>query len=352
MSVPRPAQSTLDVAALARARQGKRYRHERLGRLLAAFGATTVVVSVLAIPVFLLFELLPSAAVPAGTGERLGVLMAGTFKASLFAIVVAFPVGLAAAIHLVCFCSPRQRGRWRAVLDLLAAIPTVVLGLIALTWLAPWLQSRIATLLILLGSVLAVVTGASVLLGRRLRARPASLPWVTLGLGLVTAVGVIAWDPLAGAIEAVSPWNGVLVGLTLGVAAVPLIASVVADALQAAWDRHVDATIALGASRWQALSTLLLPAASPGLIAAALLAFGRCAGETMVLLMASGNTPIASADPRDGLRSLSAELALSLPGAERGGALWQTLLFATLILFVLSFACNLAAGRLRARTAS
>ncbi|HUD41580.1 MAG TPA: ABC transporter permease subunit [Dokdonella sp.] len=352
MSVPLRAQPALDVAALVELRRSSRRRRERAGRALAAIGAGAVLASVLAIPVFLLFELLPSIAVPDGTGERLGVLLSGTFKASVLAVLLAIPVGLAAAVHLVCFSTPLQRSRWRPVLDLLAAIPTVVLGLIALTWLAPWLQSRIATLLVLAAAVLAAVLAGFAVFGQRLRRHPAWRPFVALALGLAAGVAVIAWDPLAGSVEADTPWNAVLVGLALGVTAVPLICTVGADALQQAWDRHVDAAVALGASRWQALRSLVLPAAAPGLAAAALLALGRCAGETMIVLMASGNTPLASADPRDGLRSLSAELALSLPVAERGGALWRMLLIATLLLFVLSFACHLAAARLRARAAS
>ncbi len=351
MSVPLRAEPALDVAALVQRRRVLRRRRERAGRALAAIGAGAVLASMLAIPIFLLVELLPSAVVPDGTGERLGVLLSGTLKASVLAVLLAFPVGLAAAVHLVCFSTPLQRSRWRPVLDLLAAIPTVVLGLIALTWLAPWLQSRIATLPVLAAAVLAAVLASLAVFGSMLRAHPARRPFVALAAGLAAGAGVIAWDPWVGAIAVDTPWNGVLVGLALGVAALPLICAVSADALQRAWDRHVDATVALGASRWQALRSLVLPAAAPGLAAAALLALGRCAGETMIVLMASGNTPLASADPRDGLRSLSAELALSLPGAERGGALWRMLLIATLMLFVLSFACNLAAARLRARSA-
>lgn len=352
MSVPLRAPIALDVAALVAARRSSRHRRERAGRALAAIGAGAVLASVLAIPLFLLFELLPSAALPDGTGERLGVLLAGTLKASVLAVLLAYPAGLAAAIHLVCFSTPSQRSRWRPVLDLLAAIPTVVLGLIALTWLSPWLQPRIATLLVLAAAVLGAVLAGFAVFGRMLRAYPGLRPFVALALGVATGAAVIVWDPLAGSVAAVSPWNGVLVGLALAVAALPLICTVSADALQHAWDRHIDAAVALGASRWQALRSLLLPAAAPGLVAAAVLALGRCAGETMIVLMASGNTPIASADPRDGLRSLSAELALSLPGAERGGALWRTLLIVTLLLFVLSFLCNLAAARLRARASS
>jgi len=351
MSVPLRAEPALDVAALVQRRRVSRRRRERAGRALAAIGAGAVLASMLAIPLFLLVELLPSASVPDGTGERLGVLLGGTLKASVLAVLLAFPVGLAAAVHLVCFSTPLQRSRWRPVLDLLAAIPTVVLGLIALTWLAPWLQSRIATLLVLAAVVPAAVIASLAVFAPLLRAHPARRPFVALAVGLAAGGVVIGWDPWAGAIAVDSPWNGVLVALALGVAAVPLICTVGADVLQRAWDRHIDAAVALGASRWQALRSLVLPAAASGLTAAALLALGRCAGETMIVLMASGNTAIASADPRDGLRSLSAELALSLPGAERGGALWRTLLIATLVLFVLSFACNLAAARLRARSA-
>jgi len=346
---PNPA---LAVARLAQERHAVRRRRERFGRLLAATGAAIVVLSILVIPAFLLFELLPHARMPEGVGGRFLLLLAGTLKAGLIAVLVAFPIGLGAAIHIVCFATGRWRAGFRAVLDVLAAIPTVVLGLIALTWLAPWLRSHVATLLVLAAVALAAVLVVSVVFGRPLRARRSWLPLIVLPMLVLVAGVIVGLDPLVDAIAVDTPWNGLLVGLALGVAAIPLVCAVIGEVLQAAWDRHVDAAIALGASRWQALRSLVLPASAPGLVAAALLAFGRCTGETMVLLMASGNTPIASLDPRDGLRSLSAELALSLPGAERGSLAWQVLLFATLALFLLSFACNFAAGRIRGRLSS
>jgi phosphate transport system permease protein len=111
----------------------------------------------------------------------------------------------------------------------------------------------------------------------------------------------------------------------------------------------VQAALALGATRWQALSSIVLPAARSGLVAAAVLGASRCLGETMIVLMASGNTPLADPDLLKGLRTISAELAIGMPEAVPAGATYRTLLLAALVLFALTFALNLFAAHARTR---
>jgi len=145
-----------------------------------------------------------------------------------------------------------------------------------------------------------------------------------------------------------SPWNAALVGLALGLAAIPMMFSVAEDALMQMPSTHVQAALALGATRWQAIRSIVLPAARPGLIAAFALGASRCLGETMIVLMASGNTPIGDPNPLAGLRSISADLALGMPEAAPPGGAYRTLLLAALVLFVLTFVLNLLAERARA----
>ena len=140
-----------------------------------------------------------------------------------------------------------------------------------------------------------------------------------------------------------------LVGLALGLAAVPLVFSIAEDALMLIPATHVQAALALGATRWQALMSIVLPAARPGLLAAVALGASRCLGETMIVLMASGNTPLADPNPLSGLRTISAELAVGLPEAASPGGAYRTLLLAALVLFGLTFVLNLLAERARMR---
>jgi phosphate transport system permease protein len=127
-----------------------------------------------------------------------------------------------------------------------------------------------------------------------------------------------------------------------------MIFSVAEDALMQMPSTHVQAALALGATRWQAIRSIVLPAARPGLIAAFALGASRCLGETMIVLMASGNTPVGDPNPLAGLRSISAELALGLPEAAPPGGAYRMLMLAALVLFVLTFVLNLLAERARA----
>ena len=146
-----------------------------------------------------------------------------------------------------------------------------------------------------------------------------------------------------------SPWNAMLVGLALGVAALPLVFTVAEDALALVPAAHTRAAFALGATRWQALATIVLPAAGSGLFAAALLGFSRCFGETMIVLMAGGNAFGSPFDPIAAVRTISAELAISMPDTAPRGTAWADLLLAALMLLAVTVLVNLAAESVRAR---
>jgi phosphate transport system permease protein len=223
--------------------------------------------------------------------------------------------------------------------------------LIAFATLSPWLKTNIGTLLVVLVAMPALLLAAGMAFGARGGRFSGWLPlWLVPTLVAVVAV-IIAWPGpyQTGWIVPASPWNAVLVGLALGLAAVPLVFSIAEDALMLIPATHVQAAFALGATRWQALKSIVLPAARPGLVAAIALGASRCLGETMIVLMASGNTPIVDANPLTGLRTISAELAVGLPEAASPGGAYRTLLLAALVLFALTFVLNLLAERARAR---
>jgi len=180
------------------------------------------------------------------------------------------------------------------------------------------------------------------------------LGWMPLwGVPLVVAAlvaGVLLGAGVGDArVAPTSPWNALLVGIVLGVATLPTVYAMADDVLAALPSAQTQAALALGATRWQALVTVALPAAVSGLIAAVCVAAGRCFGETMIVLMASGNTPLGGFDWLGGLRSLSAELALELPRSAPSGAAWRELLFVALLLLATTMLLHGAARMMRTR---
>jgi phosphate transport system permease protein len=328
-----------------------RRRRERVGGLLVLVGAAVVLGALLVIPAFLTASVLSWAPLPADAWERLGVLMAGTAKAALYAMVVAVPVGAGAAIFSSEFAAPGFRAWFKPSLEILEAIPTVVLGLIASATIAPWLKLNVGTLLVLIVAVPALLLAVGTTVGAIERRRAGWLPFWMLPAFLIGIAALAAlFGPIQrGAIEPYSPWNALLVGLALGLAAVPLVFSLAEDALMLIPSSHRRAALALGATRWQALRSIVVPLARPGLVAAAVLGASRCLGETMIVLMASGNTPIVDADPLTGLRTISAELAIRLPETAPPSGPYRALLLAALALFGVTFALNLLAERVRSR---
>lgn len=328
-----------------------RWRRERLGTALVLAGTTVALAALLVIPIFLITSILPWTPLPSGAWSGLGILLAGTFKAGICALLVALPLGIAAAIFSAEFAAPAFRSGFKPALEILEAIPTVVLGLIAFATISPWLKTNVGTLLALMVALPALLIAAGMAFGMRLRRLSGWLPlWILPALIAVVAVIVAIVGPhQIDLIVPASPWNAVLVGLALGLAAVPLVFSIAEDALMLIPATHVQAAFALGATRWQALKSIVLPAARPGIVAAMALGASRCLGETMIVLMASGNTPLADPNPLAGLRTISAELAVGLPEAAAPGGAYRTLLLAALVLFALTFVLNLLAERARAR---
>ncbi|MFQ5583763.1 MAG: ABC transporter permease subunit, partial [Calditrichia bacterium] len=134
--------------------------------------------------------------------------------------------------------------------------------------------------------------------------------------------------------------NSFVVGFALGFAVIPIIFTVAEDALSNVPDSLTSASLALGASRWQTVKRVVIPAASGGIFAAVMLGFGRAVGETMIVLMATGNTPIIDLSPFNGFRAMSACIAVEIPEAPVGGTLYRVLFLTALLLFVFTFIIN------------
>lgn len=333
-----------------RDRAAARRRYGRCRNAASALAAALVVAGLLAIPVYLLVGLQPWDTAIVHDGARLAQLAAGSLRAVACALVVALPLGFASAAFSAHFCAPRLRAWLKPGFELFAAVPTVVLGLVATATLAPWLKQHVATVLVLMVAVPCLLLAAGFAFGAHVRATG----WLPLSLlpVLLAIVAAAAW--LAGRQESAlihpdSPWNAMLVGFALGLAALPLVFTVAEDALALVPAAHTHAAFALGATRWQALATIVLPAAGSGLFAAALLGFSRCFGETMIVLMAGGNAFGSPFDPLAAVRTISAELAISMPDTAPRGAAWADLLLAALMLLAVTVVVNLVAEGVRAR---
>jgi phosphate transport system permease protein len=143
--------------------------------------------------------------------------------------------------------------------------------------------------------------------------------------------------------------NSIVVGIAMGFAVIPIIFTISEDAFSSVPQHLTAASLALGASRWQTATRVVLPTASPGIFSAIMIGFGRAVGETMIVLMATGNTPVMDWSIFNGFRALSANIAVELPEAPEGATLFRVLFLAALLLFGLTFLVNTVAEVIRLR---
>jgi phosphate transport system permease protein len=299
----------------------------------------------------------------------LSPLLYGTFKAALYGMLVAVPLSLGAAIYTGYFLPTVMRNRIKPTVEMIEAFPTVVLGFIAGLWLAPLLSDylMLVFLLPLLFLLLPLLlTAAHLLLQRmspRFVTRPPRVRLLVAGY-LLCVLAALYFSPSLERLlfdGSLHEWllrvtgidyeqrNVLLVGFAMGLALVPTLFSIVEDAIFAVPRALSDGSLALGATRWQSLARVVLPAAAPALLSAMLIGFARGLGETMIVLLATGNTPIMDPSAFTGLRSLSASLAIELPEAVVGGLQFRVLFLASLVLFALTFLLNTVAELFRQR---
>jgi phosphate transport system permease protein len=296
-------------------------------------------------------------------------LVVGTLKGTLYSLLLAIPLGVFGAMFASQFLHPRLLGYVKPTVEIMAALPSVVLGFLAGLWLAPLLERSFpALLLMVVACPLAVVASGAAWsrLPPRLRNRFPS--GAELGLYvIVLAATLAACLALSPAFEALAfggdfqQWllattglkydqrNAIVVGLAMGFAVIPIIFAISEDAFSNVPASLTAGSLALGASRWQTVTRVVLPTASPGIFSAIMIGFGRAVGETMIVLMATGNTPIMDFSPFNGFRTLSANIAVEIPEAPLGGTLYRTLFLAALVLFLFTFTVNTVAELVRQR---
>jgi phosphate transport system permease protein len=158
-----------------------------------------------------------------------------------------------------------------------------------------------------------------------------------------------ALDPRGGIFSTYVQRNTLVVGFAMGFAVIPVIYTIAEDALNAVPEHLRAASLACGATHWQTAISVILPTAMSGVFAAVMIGMGRAVGETMIVVMAAGNTPLIDWNLFNGLRALSATIAVELPEAVRGGTLYRMLFLAALTLFVMTFLINTIAELVRQR---
>lgn len=375
-------------------------------------------------------------------------LIFGTIKATVYALLFAVPVALLAAIYTSEFLHHRVRAVVKPAMEMMASLPSVVLGFIAALILAPFVENIVpavifALVLLPLAFIIAAhlwqmlprrvmlrhagltklglifvclfvafwlasvvgpvfervvfggdvkawlngdIAGAvgftafllfplSVLLvvlvqgalrdgldrvigtGGRLRIGLAVLlRWVlfiaaavALAVALATVLTGIGFDPRGGIVGTYVQRNTLIVGFAMGFAVIPIIYTISEDALNSVPEHLRSASLACGATAWQTATRIILPTAASGVFAAVMIGMGRAVGETMIVVMAAGNTPILDWNIFNGLRALSANIAVELPEAVRDGTLYRMLFLAALTLFVMTFFVNTVAEVVRLR---
>ncbi|MEX0742440.1 MAG: hypothetical protein WD079_06550, partial [Phycisphaeraceae bacterium] len=399
----------------------------------------------------------------AGTDEfepkyGLTPLIFGTLKATFYSMLFGLPLAMLAAIYTSEFLHRKARARIKPIIEMMASLPSVVLGFVAALVIAPIVERVVPAALlavflvplsVLLGGYLwqmlpyalqvrmtnwrIVFISAAVLLAmlvtpvlgpvveyvafagdirQWLRAErgsgvtgwlilmlPVSLlittivfsrfvnPWlrdravaiartkaathelIKFGIGIVVTVGLalvaamvmthgLGWDPrgsfiLGGMdfspIDTYEQRNSLIVGFVMGFAIIPIIYTIAEDALSSVPEHLRSASLGAGATPWQTAARLIVPTAMSGLFSAAMIGLGRAAGETMIVLMAAGNTPLMEMNIFNGFRTLAANIAVELPEASIGGTHYRMLFLAALTLFAMTFAINTLAEVVRLR---
>ena len=368
-------------------------------------------------------------------------LIFGTLKAALYSMLIAGPIAILAALFTSEFLTPRWRAPIKSTVEMMASLPSVVLGFLAAIVLAPFVESVLMTVLcmvltlpltILVGArlwqllpnplllrlsgaprlaaillMLPIALGIAALLApivenlcfagdirSWLRGRigtsfggwsflllPLGLlvagvlvarlggPWLrrastqwsharcavadllrfasVIAGGILLSVGLAALmsggfgvDPRTSLVGAYEPRNAMIVGFVMGFAIIPIIYTLAEDALSSVPDQLREGSLGCGATPWQTAWRIVIPTAMSGVFGALMMGLGRAVGETMIVLMAAGNTPIMEWNIFNGFRTLSANIATELPEAVQGSTHYRVLFLAGLVLFSITFLIN------------
>ncbi len=293
----------------------------------------------------------------------------GTLKAAFYTMMIAAPLAICGAIYTAYFMAPALRRKVKPVIELMEALPTVILGFLAGLWLAPLIEDKLTAVVTLMLALPVGVILFAFLWSRLPLAIRARLPDGWHAAVLVPVVLFIGYASFASN-DMLELWffagdmrgwittelgisfdqrNALVVGIAMGMAVIPTIFSIAEDAIFSVPKHLSYGSLALGATPWQTLVGVVIPTASPGIFSGLMIGLGRAVGETMIVLMATGNTPIMDANIFEGMRTLSANIAVEVPEAEVDSTHYRVLFLAAFVLFMFTFMVNTVAELVRQR---
>jgi phosphate transport system permease protein len=294
-------------------------------------------------------------------------LIVGSLKASFLALFVAIPLALGAAIYTSYFADPAVRQYLKPTIEMLEAVPSVVIGFIAAVWMVPIAEEFLLSVILFIIALPILLVTAALLqsraanwfddkFDRRWEIVVIILAVVLLGLFCFSLSDVWRFM-LFGSAEFGDQNDNIMniskttivVAIALGVAISPSIYSLAEDALFEVPESIKQASFALGATKLQTLRRVIIAVAMPSILSAVMLGFGRAFGETMIVLMVTGNTPISDWNILEGLRSMTANLAIEMQESNVNSSHFNTLFLTASILFIFTFIVNTAAEILRNR---
>jgi phosphate transport system permease protein len=296
-------------------------------------------------------------------------LVFGTLKAAFYAMLVAMPLALMGAIYTAYFMAPAMRQYVKPSIEIMGALPTVILGFLAGLWLAPFMEEHLAGLF----AMLMIIPVGVMLFAFSWQFLPKSIshkiPEGWDAILLIPVILISGWFAfkISVPLEAflfhgtLRDWfktelgigydqrNALVVGVAMGFAVIPTIFSIAEDAIFSVPKHLTVGSLALGATPWQTMTRVVLLTASPGIFSAVMIGFGRAVGETMIVLMATGNTPVMDLSVFQGLRTLAANIAVEMPESEVDSTHYRVLFLSALVLFTFTFVFNTLAEVIRQR---
>jgi phosphate transport system permease protein len=303
-------------------------------------------------------------------------LIFGTLKATFYALLFAVPIALLAAIYTAQFLPPKLKTIIKPLMEVMASLPSVIIGFLAAIVLAPMVEDKVPSIIL----VFLFVPASAIIMGVLWQKLPPKLKFTCAPgmefiffLPVMLIVAYTAWlmgpglesvfftvtDANGKEVANFSYWwhskigltytqkNALIVGFAMGFAVIPIIFTISEDSISNVPKSISSASLALGASRWQTTWRVVLPTASAGIFSACMIGLGRAVGETMIVLCAAGGTDLMEMNIFSGMRTLSINLATELPEAAKEGTLYRSLFLGALILFIITFMVNTAAEIIR-----
>ena len=294
-------------------------------------------------------------------------LIIGSLKGTLYAMIFALPLAIFGAIYINQFAKPWVRNVVKPTVEIMASIPSVVIGFLAALWLAPLIEKYLLVILLYLAMFplfFALYFFVSKQFLKKLMKKDGKEFLLVTPSFIICALFVAWFAPflnqqffstdfifwLSEKLGLVyEQRNAIVISFALGFAIIPIIFTMTDEALSSFPKNLTAASLSLGANHWQTLVRVILPTTASGIFAGFIIGFGRAIGETMIVLMATGNSPITSWSIFNGMRTLSANIAVEVPEAPFEGSLYRILFLSGVILFLFTFLLNFIAEIIRSR---